>query len=130
MRLLLDSHAFLWLWFCEGNPNLSAAARAAIEDAANQSFISHASAWEIAIKVSLNKLQLGVPYADLFPKAVAANGFKMLEPDLRHYEELLSLPMLHRDPFDRLLIAQAKIEQMTFVSRDQTFAAYGVPIVW
>jgi PIN domain nuclease of toxin-antitoxin system len=128
MRLLLDSHALLW--FCGGNKSLSAAARAAIEAEGNEKYVSHATAWEVAIKASLGKLKLEMPYAELFPGALIANGFRELLPDFRHYRELLGLPWHHRDPFDRLLIAQARIEGMAVVSCDPHFAAYGIPLVW
>ena len=128
MRLLLDSQALLW--FCEGNAALSAAARAAIEDAQNEKFVSHGTAWEVAIKTSLGKLKLAVPYEDFFPGVLLANGFQELAPDFRHYRELIGLPFHHRDPFDRLLIAQAKIEGFTVVTSDPQFSAYGIPILW
>jgi PIN domain nuclease of toxin-antitoxin system len=122
MRLLLDAHTLLW--FCDGNASLSGAARAAIEDAANEKHVSLVTAWEVAIKVSLGKLKLSVPYEDLFPGAVLANGFQVLPTDLRHFQKLLSLPFHHRDPFDRLLIAQALEAGMTLVSCDPHFPAY------
>src|SRR5437867_550756 len=100
MRLLLDSHAFLWL--CEGNALLSAPARTAIEDPNNEKFVSHATAWELAIKARLRKLKLLVPYEDLFPGALITNGFHALVPDFSHFRELLTMPLHHRDPFDRL----------------------------
>ena len=128
MRLLLDSHAFLW--FCEGNAALSGAARAAIEDSANEKWVSHATAWEVAIKTSLAKLTLRVPYEDLFPGAVQGNGFHWLPSDWRHYRELLGLPRHHGDPFDRLLIAQALVEGLTLVSRDSQFRPYGIALLW
>src|SRR4051812_24949320 len=128
MRLLLDSHALLW--FCEGNASLSVPARAAIEDQANEKFVSHATAWEVAIKFSLGKLKLGVAFEELFPGALITNGFQALAPDFRHYRELLNLPFHHRDPFDRLLIAQARAEGLSLVSCDPNFQAYGVPLLW
>jgi PIN domain nuclease of toxin-antitoxin system len=127
MRLLLDTHALLW--FCEGNASLSAAAREAMEDRANERFVSHASAWEVAIKLALGKLNLLVPYEDIFPGVLIPNGFAMLPADLAHYRSLLQLPLHHRDPFDRLLIAQAQAEKLTLVSRDASLAAYGVPVL-
>ena len=128
MRLLLDSHALLW--FCEGNAALSAPARAAIEDLGNDKYVSHVTAWEVAIKVSLGKLKLAVPYDELFPGALLTNGFLTLPPDFRHFRELLALPFHHREPFDRLLIAQARSEGLTLVSCDPNFPAYGVPLLW
>ena len=126
MRLLLDSQALLW--FCEGNASLSAAARTAIEDPQNEKFISHTTAWEI--KISLGKLKLAVPYEDFFPGVLLASGFQELAPDFRYYRELLALPFHHRDPFDRLLIAQAKAEELTVVTSDTQLRAYGIPILW
>ena len=86
--------------------------------------------WEAAIKMALGKLTLTVPYEQLFPKAIEANGFAMLVPDLSHYYSLLKLPLHHRDPFDRLLIAQAQVEGLTLVTCDPEFALYGVPLLW
>lgn len=128
MRLLLDSHTLLW--FCEGSASLSVAARAAIEDAQNEKLVSHATAWEVAIKSSLGKLKLSVPYEDFFPGVLLLNGFRELPPDFRHYRELLTLPFHHRDPFDRLLAAQAKAEGLTVVTSDRQFGAYGVAVLW
>jgi PIN domain nuclease of toxin-antitoxin system len=128
MRLLLDSHALLR--FCEGNAALSGPARAAIEDLGNEKYVSHVTAWEVAIKASLGKLKLDVSYDDLFPGALLTNGFLSLPPEFPHYRELLTLPFHHRDPLDRLLVAQARVERLTLVSRDPRFAAYGVPVLW
>ena len=128
MRLLLDSHALLW--FCEGSTLLSAAARAAIEDGQNERLVSHATAWEVAIKINLGKLKLTIPYEDFFPGALLTNGFRELPPDFRHYRELLTLPLHHRDPFDRLLVAQAKAEGLTVVTSDPQFSTYGVAVLW
>lgn len=128
MRLLLDSHAFLW--FCNGDAALSVAARSEIEKMENEKFVSGASAWEIAIKLSLGKLKLQGPYESLFPGAIISNGFAILQPDLDDYLEVTRLPFHHRDPFDRLMIAQCRTKGMTMVSCDHEFAPYGVPIIW
>jgi PIN domain nuclease of toxin-antitoxin system len=128
MRLPLDSHAFLW--FCDGSASFSASARAAIEDLGNEKYVSHATVWELAIKASLGKLRLAVPFDKLFPGALLSNGFITLPPDFRHYHELLTLPFHHRDPFDRLIVAQARVEGLTLVSCDPHFPAYGVPVIW
>ena len=106
MRLLIDTPALLW--FCEGNAALSATARAAMEDAANDRHVSHATAWEVAIKVALGKLKLQVGFDVLFPGALDANGFVLLPSRMDHYQALIPLPRHHGDPFDRLIIAQAK----------------------
>lgn len=128
MRLLLDTHAFLW--FCQGSVRLSATAKNAIQDASNECFVSHSSAWEIAIKVSLNKLQLDVPYEVLFPTSVVLNGFHVLEQRIEHYQALISLPFHHRDPFDRILIAQSLQDGLTIVTCDPHFSDYNVPTLW
>jgi PIN domain nuclease of toxin-antitoxin system len=128
MRLLLDTHTLLW--FCEGNPILSATARAAIEDDSNERYVSHATAWETAIKVSIGKLKLQSDYRVIFPGVLDANGFLFLPPAVEHYEALLPLPRHHGDPFDRLIIAQAQVEGLTVVTCDAHFSAYGVPVLW
>lgn len=84
----------------------------------------------MAIKCSLDRLKLQVPYEDLFPGVVLANGSNMLPPDCRRYRALLQLPFHHRDPFDRLLIAQAQVESMKIVTCDAHIAAYEVPLLW
>jgi len=101
-----------------------------MQDSSNECFVSQASAWEIAIKVSLRKLHLEVAYEMLFPASVLLNGFQILEQRVEHYQDLISLPFHHRDPFDRLLIVQALREGLTIVTRDSWFSAYGVPILW
>jgi PIN domain nuclease of toxin-antitoxin system len=128
MRLLIDTHALLW--FCEGNPALSDAARAAMEDAAHERYVSHATAWETAIKLSIGKLELKAAYEDVFPGVLDANGFKLLPPAVEHYKALIPLPRHHGDPFDRLIIAQAKVEGLTVVTSDGHFPDYGVPLLW
>lgn len=128
MRLLIDTHALIW--FCEGNLNLSATARAAMEDEANERYISHAVPWEMAIKLSLGKLQLQADYDLIFPGVMDANGFQMLPARLEHYRDLLSLPRHHGDPFDRLMISQARAEGLTIITCDTHFPAYGVPLLW
>ena len=128
MRLLIDSHALIW--FCEGNPALSAVAREVMEDGGNERFISHATPWEMAIKLALGKLQLQSDFAVIFPGVLNANGFAMLTPNLEHYRALIDLPRHHGDPFDRLIIAQAKVDGMAVVTCDPNFPQYGVSIVW
>ena len=128
MRLLIDTRALLW--FLEGSPELSPAAKSAIEDGANEKFISHATPWEIAIKVNLGKLKLFFPFQELFPQIVRDNGFNFWASDFRHYYNLLQLPRLHGDPFDRLIIAQALVDDLTRVTCDQHMPKYGVRIIW
>lgn len=128
MKLLLDTHTFLW--FLMDDPRLSTKARGLIEDATNEIVISVASLWEMAIKISLGKLQLGQPYDIFIPQQLALNSIGVLDITVRHTAEILSLPFHHRDPFDRLLIAQAGVEHIAIISSDSAFDAYGVNRVW
>lgn len=128
MRLLLDTHAFLWWVAASGE--LSRKARRAIVSARNECFVSIASGWEIAIKVSLGKLRVDGALDRFLPEQLAANGFQPLPIDLQHAARVATLPFHHRDPFDRLLVAQALEEELTVVTADPVFARYGVPRVW
>ncbi|HEX8671487.1 MAG TPA: type II toxin-antitoxin system VapC family toxin [Longimicrobium sp.] len=128
MRLLLDTHTVLW--FLEGNPRLSRTARDLIEDLSNERLFSAAGAWEIAIKVSLGKLELHVPYERLVPGQLLANGIALLPLLPEHLTGVLALPFHHRDPFDRMLVAQAFAEEAVLVSADPVLDAYGVRRVW
>jgi PIN domain nuclease of toxin-antitoxin system len=128
MRLLLDTHTFLW--FINGSPQLSQTGRALIIDPSNESFISIASLWEIAIKVSLGKLQFDEPVERLIPQQIHANGFDMLDIAPSRIWGVAALPFRHRDPFDRMLVAQAIIEQIPIVSSDIAFDAYPVERLW
>ena len=128
MKLLLDTHTFLW--FIMGNSSLGSKARTAIEDLANEKYVSVASVWEIAIKVSIGKLSLSAPFSALIPDQLIANGFELLNLEVAHAAALINLPFHHRDPFDRLLIAQAMVEQIQIVSIDSTFDAYPISRLW
>lgn len=127
-RLLLDTHTLLW--FIADDSNLSAVARTAIEDASNDVFVSVASAWEIAIKVGIGKLSINAPSVEaFFSEQMEANQFGYLPISPAHVFRAGELPLHHRDPFDRLLIAQAIVEGMTFVTRED-FRAYGATTAW
>jgi PIN domain nuclease of toxin-antitoxin system len=128
MRLLLDTHSFLW--FISGSTNLSPTARTLIEDASNQPLLSVASLWEMAIKLSLGKLSLAQPFEVLIPQQMRLNGIKLLGIEIEHTAAVSKLPFHHRDPFDRLLIAQAMVEQMPIVSADAAFVTYPVKRLW
>ena len=121
MRLLLDTHVLIW-W--DEGARLSPAARTAIETA-DQVYVSAVSGWEIALKTTLGKLR---PTRSV-SEAVADSGFEELPLRLRHAESLTRLPMLHRDPFDRMLVAQAMSERLTLVSRDQALGRYNVQVI-
>jgi PIN domain nuclease of toxin-antitoxin system len=125
-RVLLDTHAFLW--WCEGSSKLSKKARQTISQA--DCFVSLASLWEIAIKISLGKLKLPAGFGRYIPEQILLNGFSRLEIGFRHIAGCATLPWHHRDPFDRLLAAQAIEEGLSVVSRDQVFGQYGVRPIW
>jgi PIN domain nuclease of toxin-antitoxin system len=128
VKLLLDTHAFLW--FIAGSERLSATARQQIEESANQPLLSAASLWEMAIKLSLGRLQLGRPFEDLIPEQMRLNGIQLLGIELEHVTPVTTLPFHHRDPFDRLIVAQAMVEQMPIVSADPAFDAYPIERLW
>ncbi len=128
MQVLLDTHTFLW--WVDGGTRLSRRARAAIRRPDHVCKVSLASAWEMSIKVSLGKLQLPTAAARFFSEQLAANHFDALGIDLRHIDMVSTLPFHHRDPFDRLLVAQALTEDLTIVSADPVFARYGVRRIW
>jgi len=128
MTLLLDTHTVLWFWW--DDPQLSVTARTQICDPANRKLVSPATAWEVAIKVSLKKLDIGGPYRGFFPQHMLRNNFEWLAISDDHLAALVDLPFHHKDPFDRLLIAQALTEGIPIVSADAQFDAYGVTRVW
>ncbi len=128
MRLLLDTYAFLW--FINGDARFSTTARALIEDSANTSSISVASIWEMAIKVSIGKLTFRQPFTTLLPQQLERNGIALLGITIDHALAVTALPFHHRDPFDRLLIAQAMTEQLPLVSADAVFDSYAVTRLW
>lgn len=126
--ILLDTHAFLW--FVWDDPLLSPAAKQSIEDPANRKWVSIASCWEIAIKTGLKKLDLGEPAATFLPRELAMNHFELLGIRLAHATLVETLPLHHKDPFDRLLAAQALIDGIPLVSADAIFDQYGVNRIW
>jgi PIN domain nuclease of toxin-antitoxin system len=128
MNLLLDSHPLLW--FLRGDSRLSASARSLIEDPANRKLVSIASCWEIAIKAQLGKLQLTEPARSLLTREIARNNFELLAIEFDHALEVESLPLHHRDPFDRLLIAQSLMETIPIISADIALDQYGIQRLW
>lgn len=128
MRLLLDTHAFLW-WI-SGDEALSAVARTAIADEGNGIFVSAASAWEIATKHRIGKLPGVTSIVTDLDHAIADQGFVGLPISLRHGQAAGALPGPHRDPFDRMLIAQAMLESLVLVSNEEPFDVYGVARLW
>jgi PIN domain nuclease of toxin-antitoxin system len=127
-NLLLDTHAMLWfLW---DDPQLSGRAKTLIEDADNHKWISIASCWEIAIKTGIGKLDLGESCRTFLPREISRNNFDLLPISLDHATMVEGLDPHHRDPFDRLLIAQAMVESLSLVSVDSVFDHYGVSRLW
>ena len=128
MKLLLDTHALIW--FLDDDPALSATAKSAIEAPANHKFVSMATCWEMSIKASRKKLTLVEPVAVYLGRKLPANGFDLLDISFAHATAVESLPMHHKDPFDRMLIVQARMEGMPIVSIDAAFDPYGIPRIW
>jgi PIN domain nuclease of toxin-antitoxin system len=127
MNLLLDTHILIWL--IEGNQNLSQSARYAIEEESNSLHLSIASLWEITIKTSLGKLELRILLEVIIVDFICSSGIEILPIHLPHLLTLQALPFHHRDPFDRLLIAQAQSESFTLISEDREFDRYTVGIL-
>jgi len=125
LRLLLDTHALLWA--LSAPHKLPVSLRHAIQAAENDVYASLASAWEIAIKAALGKLEFDVRSLE---RTLAATGIQTLDIGLVHVARVAELPRYHRDPFDRMLVAQAMCESMTLVSRDRELAKYGVKLLW
>ena len=128
MNLLLDSHAFLW--WREEPKKLSADAYAVITDPQNVVFLSVVTVWELLIKIALNKLTVKGGLANAVQDEQKTNGFQILPVQLAHALYLENLPPHHQDPFDRLLIAQAIVENMTLISNDSLFPLYPVNLLW
>jgi PIN domain nuclease of toxin-antitoxin system len=127
MKLLLDTHIFLW--YIIGDNKLPTPFRTAIQEPANEVYLSVASVWEAVIKFRLGKLPLPAPPADYMPRQRAAHGISTLPIDEGAMTALANLPALHRDPFDRLLVAQAVQHGLTLVTVDPELEAYGVPLL-
>ena len=127
MNFLLDTHAMIW--FLNGDENLSDKAKRTILKEDNQGFISIASIWEIAIKLSLNKIELKNGFSN-FLKLIENNGFEILPISFSHLIILSNLEFIHRDPFDRMLIAQAISEKMNIISKDEQIRNYNCKTIW
>ncbi|MEM1115045.1 MAG: type II toxin-antitoxin system VapC family toxin [Bacteroidota bacterium] len=128
MRVLLDTHTFLW--FIGGDARLSGYARSLITDPATTRLLSVASLWAMSIKVRLGRLRLGFAFPELVERQVRGNGIDLLPIRPAHLDEVARLPLHHRDPFDRLVIAQAVVEGMPVVSRDGEFGPYPATVLW
>jgi PIN domain nuclease of toxin-antitoxin system len=128
LKLLLDTHALLWI--LGGDDRLSEGAATAFEDPANEAFVSAVSLWEIAIKLSLGKLELSPDWFPTIQAELENNRIAWLPLRSRHCVGVTRLPFHHRDPFDRMLVVQATTESMSLVTRDRWFRAYDVSVVW
>jgi PIN domain nuclease of toxin-antitoxin system len=128
MNYLLDTHTFLW--FINDDPALSATAKALIENPDNAIHLSVASVWEMAIKTSLGKLEMPSPFADFIDEQLRENSITLLDIRTTHAGGVVRLPFHHRDPFDRLIIAQSKSEDMPIIGKDVIFDDYGIDRLW
>lgn len=130
MKLLLDTHTFLWFVIASLNHHLPQTTRALLEDGANDLYLSIASVWEIAIKVSTGKLILPRPVAQIVAAQVQSGDIELLAITLQHLDLIETLPLHHKDPFDRLLVTQTQVERMPIVSADLALDDYGVNRIW
>jgi len=128
MKILLDTHAMLW--FLEGDPRLGLAAAEAIAERDNEVYFSVASHWELCIKISLGKIGLAESWQSLLENAMRDSGIRWLDIAPVHCQNVVELPFHHRDPFDRMLIAQAVCETMVIATHDRHFGKYPATIVW
>ena len=126
MKYLIDTH--ILIWFIEGSDRLSQKAQAIITNPANDIYISQASLWEMTIKISIGKLSLSISLSDL-ELFLSSNQFQILETNFHHYEILQHLPFHHQDPFDRMIISQAKAEDYILITNDARFKLYDVKLV-
>jgi PIN domain nuclease of toxin-antitoxin system len=124
MRSLIDSHTFMW--WCADHPVLSTRARAILRSPASEIYVSMATIWEIAIKVGLGRLEFEEDIED----AMQSYGFGALSITFAHIAQYRRLPLHHRDPFDRMLIAQAQCEGLTLLTCDRAIRRYDVPVAW
>jgi len=128
MKILLDTHTFLW-WITD-NPRLSGRAREIISEGSNELFLSAATGWEIAIKVQIGRLKLPEEPVPFILDQMRINAIQSLPIQMNHALHVSTLPQHHRDPFDRLLIAQAQLEGLPILSSDHQLANYQVEMIW
>ena len=128
MKILLDTHAFLWA--LSGSNRLSKKAKEAYLDNENKLFFSAVSYWEIGIKISIGKLELENNWKEIIDKEINNNGIKWLDLKKEHVQGIINLEFHHRDPFDRLLIAQAKYEEMSIMTIDKQIEKYDITTIW
>ena len=127
MNCLIDTHTLIW--FFNGDSQLSDNALKVLNDDSNNKLISIASLWEISIKVNVGKLELAYPYNTIMPKLLL-NKISILNIAFNHTENYINLPLHHRDPFDRMIIAQSITEDLTIISKDKNFSLYPIKLLW
>ena len=127
MKLLLDTHSFLW--FVNDNPRLSEHLKDLIEDENNDIYLSFASLWEMSIKYNLGKLTFDTSYEEFVDEEIIKSNIKLLDIKLEHFKINATLPLHHKDPFDRLIIAQSIVEEIPVITVDLAFAKYPVNII-
>ena len=127
---LLDTHTFFWLINKQYSNELSNTVIDLFLNLDNQLYLSMASVWEIAIKVSIGKLDIKQPFAPFVSEQLRYNDIELLEIGFPHVMKIVELPFHHRDPFDRLIIAQSLVEQLPVLSRDKAFDAYDIQVIW
>jgi PIN domain nuclease of toxin-antitoxin system len=128
MKFIADTHAFIW--FVTDSPQLSGEAKKAFEASENERVLSVASIWEIAIKASLGRLSFDKPLEQFLPEQFALNHVRLLDISTAHALRVANLPFHHRDPFDRMIIAQSLTENLPVLSKDDAFDAYGIKRIW
>jgi PIN domain nuclease of toxin-antitoxin system len=128
VRVLVDTHVFIW--YVQSSDRLPSSVTAMINDGRNDILLSIASGWEMAIKQSTGKLNLGTPYASFISEQMRLNSMELLPVRLEHLDLITTLPLHHRDPFDRPLIARAIVEDIVLISADSVFALYPVRLMW
>ncbi len=127
MTYLIDTHTLLW--YFKGDSQLSKTANDILENEEQKKYVSIVSLWEIAIKLNIEKLQLDYPFADIEHK-LSFENIRILQTNFLHTQQLLILPLLHRDPFDRMIIAQSITENLTVISKDKNFSLYPIKLLW
>jgi len=128
MRLLLDTHTLIW--FFAGDSQLSSIARILIEDEDNNRLLSVASVWEMAIKKSQGNLNFTLPFQEYIEEKLSWEDFNLLNINLDHLNAIVTMPFHHKDPFDRLIVAQAMVEGIPVLSKDSAFDAYSINRIW
>ncbi|MFW5663621.1 MAG: type II toxin-antitoxin system VapC family toxin [bacterium] len=127
MDFLLDTHALIW--FVNGDKSLPHKSQEIIKDTGNRCYVSIASIWEIAIKVSLNKLELNGGF-DEISKIIVKHDFEILPISIEHVAAIIDLEFHHRDPFDRIIISQGMVESIPVITKDKNFGYYNIAILW